>query len=463
MGKIIIQGSSGGGLDPDEITARASDVLKGKTTIDSDGEIVEGAIERRGTGGENALKIGKNSDNISVSFSAGYYENGNSNDVMPYVKVPYSLLSQTLELNANKMLENYTVAGVKGKLQTIPSVSNSLDRAVYSNDNLYITIQNGAYINNSWTGHPEIAIHKDKLVKALGVEANKMLSDKTIAGIQGTIPIRGGGQVSTATYLYHESSSKHWLVSWFPSGCYTEMNSTDRKGNSECLTNLDDVYRVLNLRPDVIKEGHTVGTMIGNLPDYASQQTVFDGASFFGFMRNGAVYNSTKYGIEDWGRYDNLRMMKNWYMIRDSSYEFTRDGTRHTGGSAFWCDYYISDKDSECYNGFFTYNSIPLFLFRKIRITFFINVYNGNLTRVETSLSFYKKDNESMRQIGSSSISETPDFEGRGGNLGSYTSEFDISNINENCHINFKFKAVNFKYWDRAYGAINVGKIELIR
>ena len=31
MGKIIIQGSRGGGLDPDEITARASDGLKGKT------------------------------------------------------------------------------------------------------------------------------------------------------------------------------------------------------------------------------------------------------------------------------------------------------------------------------------------------------------------------------------------------------------------------------------------------
>ena len=104
MGKIIIQGSSGGGLDPDEITARASDVLKGKTTIDSDGEVVEGAIERRGMGGQNALKIGKNSDSISVSFNVGYYEN--SNDAMPYIKVPCSLLSQTLEINANKILEN---------------------------------------------------------------------------------------------------------------------------------------------------------------------------------------------------------------------------------------------------------------------------------------------------------------------------------------------------------------------
>ena len=124
MGKIIIQGSSGGGLDPDEITARASDVLKGKTTIDSDGEVVEGAIERRGTGGENALKIGKNSDSISVSFSAGYYENGNSNDAMPYIKVPYSLLSQTLDIDASKILETYTVAGVKGAIRVSKTNKN---------------------------------------------------------------------------------------------------------------------------------------------------------------------------------------------------------------------------------------------------------------------------------------------------------------------------------------------------
>lgn len=460
MGKIIIQGSSGGGLDPDEITARASDVLKGKTTIDSDGEVVEGAIERRGTGGENALKIGKNSDSISVSFSAGYYENGNSNDAMPYIKVPYSLLSQTLEINASKILETYTVTGVKGKLQTIPSVSNSLDRAVYSNDNLYVTIQNGAYIYNSFTGHPEIAIHKDKLVKALGVEANKMLSDKNIAGIQGSIPVKSGTSHNTNGTRGGYNNETQRFYCDIERGAY--INNC-WSGYPEIGIHRDVFIQNLGIRPELLRQGYSLFGVQGTLPDYASQQTVFDGASFFGFMRNGAVYNSTKYGIEDWGRYDNLRMMKNWYMIRDSSYEFTRDGIRHTGGGAFWCDYYISYRDSECYNGFFSYNSIPLSLFRKIRITFFINVYNGNLTRVETSLSFYKKDNESMRQIGSSSVSETPNLEGRGGNLGSYTSEFDISNINENCHINFKFKAVNLKYSDRAYGAINVGKIELIR
>ena len=76
---------------------------------------------------------------------------------------------------------------------------------------------------------------------------------------------------------------------------------------------------------------------------------------------------------------------------------------------------------------------------------------------------FYKKENESMRRIGSAGTDNTPDFDGRSGQLGSYTREFDISNINENCHINFIFEAENWRYSGSAYGAINVGKIELLR
>ena len=68
-----------------------------------------------------------------------------------------------------------------------------------------------------------------------------------------------------------------------------------------------------------------------------------------------------------------------------------------------------------------------------------------------------------MRRIGSACTDNTPDFDGRSGQLGSYTREFDISNINENCHINFIFEAENWRYSGSAYGAINVGKIELLR
>jgi hypothetical protein len=44
MAICLIKKGGGGSADPDEITARANDVMQGKTTIDGEGEIVEGAI-----------------------------------------------------------------------------------------------------------------------------------------------------------------------------------------------------------------------------------------------------------------------------------------------------------------------------------------------------------------------------------------------------------------------------------
>lgn len=43
MGQVLITGVSGG-TNPDEITARAGDVIEGKTTIDENGEVVKGTI-----------------------------------------------------------------------------------------------------------------------------------------------------------------------------------------------------------------------------------------------------------------------------------------------------------------------------------------------------------------------------------------------------------------------------------
>lgn len=47
MGKIFITNGAGG-IDPEEITARAGDVIQGKTTIDNEGEVVVGIIQLQG-------------------------------------------------------------------------------------------------------------------------------------------------------------------------------------------------------------------------------------------------------------------------------------------------------------------------------------------------------------------------------------------------------------------------------
>lgn len=370
MGKIIIQGNSGGGADPDEISARASDVLKGKTTIDSDGEVVEGEIERRGTGGENALKIGKNSDSIYVSFSAGYYENGNSNNALPYVKVPYSLLSQTLELNANKMLENYSVAGVSG---SIPFRGRGLidDKKASGNFNIVnnyadIDIQNipeGYYKkDSSYSWSPAVRVPLQKLLDYLGIDTSKMLDTLTVGNRRGSIPVRGGGRIATKSYLWGESDTKKWFVSWMPSGYYHEMNNTDRRGFSEILTNMDDVYRVLNLRPDVIRAGHTVGFMTGTMPDYSSGRVVFNGATFDGVLVSGVADNQDKTLVT----YNQSLYLKN---ISEQYYAYEYWGIRD-GGLRFYAINRNGYRSISGYRGIVFDHSIDLSPFKKVKLVF---------------------------------------------------------------------------------------------
>jgi len=46
---LTVIGAGGGGYDEDDITARAGDVLVGKTTLDNSGELINGTIESKYT------------------------------------------------------------------------------------------------------------------------------------------------------------------------------------------------------------------------------------------------------------------------------------------------------------------------------------------------------------------------------------------------------------------------------
>ena len=55
MGKILIPGSSGGGVSSDEVNAGRAQVLRGYKTVttDSDDEVVEGTIKSINTADDN--------------------------------------------------------------------------------------------------------------------------------------------------------------------------------------------------------------------------------------------------------------------------------------------------------------------------------------------------------------------------------------------------------------------------
>lgn len=361
MGKIIIQGSGGGGLDLDEITARASDVLKGKTTIDSDGEVVDGAIERRGTGGQNALKIGKNSDSISVSFSAGYYEKGNSNDTMPYVKVPYSLLSQTLELNANKMLENYSVAGVRGTIRVSKTNKNHVktmnegfvwsdDRGlmyvIRTDDNYYIPpVSEGGY-NYVGVAEPDL-------------KPENIITGKTIGRVKGSIPVKGGTSHNTnGTRGGYDPPTQRFYCD-IERGAY--INNC-WSGYPEIGIHRDVFIQNLGIRPELLRQGYSLFGVQGTLPDYASGRVVFNGATFDGVLVSGVADNQDKTLVT----YNQSLYLKN---ISDQYYAYEYWGIRD-GGLRFYAINRNGYSSFSGYRGIVFDHSIDLSPFKKVKLVF---------------------------------------------------------------------------------------------
>ena len=417
MGKIIIQGSGGGGLDPDEITARASDVLKGKTTIDSDGEVVEGAIERRGTGGENALKIGKNSDSISVSFSAGYYENGNSNDAMPYVKVPYSLLSQTLDIDASKILETYTVAGVKGAIRVSKTNKNHVktmnegfawsdDRGlmyvIRTDDNYYIPpVSEGGY-NYVGVAEPDL-------------KPENIITGKTIGRVKGSIPVKGGTSHNTnGTRGGYDPPSQRFYCD-IERGAY--INNC-WSGYPEIGIHRDVFIQNLGIRPEMLRQGYSLFGVQGTLPDYASGRVVFNGATFDGVLVSGVADNndSIRCGITCSNVqicYKNDEYNKHFGSYIDRQYDV--NGIRDGG-----LNVYVRNNSTnrggyeDLKAGYILKESVNLTPFRRIKIGYKIlnprtytvdDARNGNpfykahLTIVLGIMSIYETDNNTQYAV----------------------------------------------------------------
>lgn len=118
MSEAILMSGGTGGVGSDEVTASKAHVLKGYKTItsDSDDEIVEGEMINRGNivdtvGFEDAYWDKK----YLARMEQGFY--AQNEQWKPCVAIPYAVLSKGIGIDANKMLDTLTLAGVRG---TIP-------------------------------------------------------------------------------------------------------------------------------------------------------------------------------------------------------------------------------------------------------------------------------------------------------------------------------------------------------
>ena len=189
MSQAIILKGGAGGVGSDDVTAGKAQVLRGYKTItsDSDDEVVEGTIPNRGNIVDTVEFVNAHWDSKFLArMEEGFYsQNG---QYKPCVAIPYAVLANGIGIDANKMLSNATVAGVRG---TIPirgyRSEDCTEMWLYPAEGGYVVRLKEGYYHAS-SGYQPYLIAPTALVKsAVNYHPEKTLSDTTTCGERGQI------------------------------------------------------------------------------------------------------------------------------------------------------------------------------------------------------------------------------------------------------------------------------------
>ena len=307
MGKILIPGSSGGGVNSDDVTASKAQVLQGYTalTADSDDEPVQGTMVNRGNGMDTVDFVDAYWDSKYVArMEQGFY--AQAGQWKPYVGIPYAVLANGIRLDANKMLDTLQVAGIRGNIRTYGAwnAASEVVNATWENK-VHVRFEEG-YYHKDGNYKPAAIVPYDTLANAIGLDASKMLNSLSVLGKQGQIKT-----VDTAESNYRiNKSASFGLDGWtnpsnpvfyvdFPHGSayYTRPDGHPHV----CI----DAVNLGDVTPDKVMRGFTATSkngvrFAGTMPDYSSGRVVFNGATFDnvlvsgvaakGFYANGTYY-----------------------------------------------------------------------------------------------------------------------------------------------------------------------------
>ena len=191
MAQAILLRGGAGGITSDDVTASKAQVLQGYTafTADSNDEPVQGTMVNRGNGMDTVEFLDAYWDSKYVArMEQGFY--AQVGQWKPYVAIPYAVLANVIHLDANKMLDNLQVAGVRGNIRTYGAwnAASEVINATWENPKkLYFRFKKGYYLDDGQYPPSVSATYKD-IANAIGVRANKILDDENILGTQGTIP-----------------------------------------------------------------------------------------------------------------------------------------------------------------------------------------------------------------------------------------------------------------------------------
>lgn len=287
MGKILIPGSSGGGVSSDDVTAKREHVLQGYTalTSDSNDEPVQGTIPNRGNG-TNVLELVNSAgeSRIYARMDEGYYsKNG---QWKPAIAIPYAVLSQSIGVDAGKMLDTLSLAGVRGAIPVRGYKGpDSPEFSYYPHEGGYLTRVEEGYYHKGNGYKPYVIVPTLKVKQAVNYHPEKTLSDTNTCGEQGQIPI------------------------WAPSGSDVIMANNSHSGqgfaydlpgvgrgivvgikNGSYIQGANYVFFPLpNLLPHNLRAGENFAGITGTMPDHSTGRTVFNGATFDGLLVSGVA------------------------------------------------------------------------------------------------------------------------------------------------------------------------------
>ena len=191
MADAILMAGGTGGVSSDDVTAGKAQVLQGYKTVttDSDDEVVEGTIPNRGNvvdtvSFENAHWESK----FVARMEEGYYSQ--AGQWKPCVAIPYAVLANGIGVDANKMLDSLTLAGVRG---TIPIRGyhgpDSGEMWLYPQEGGYVVrIEEGYYHmggNRQWK--PYVIVPTALAKSAVNYHPEATLNNTTTCGEQGQI------------------------------------------------------------------------------------------------------------------------------------------------------------------------------------------------------------------------------------------------------------------------------------
>ena len=189
MAQAILLRGGAGGVSSDDVTAGKAQVLQGYKTVtnDSDDEVVEGEIVSRGNivdtvSFENAYRDLK----FLARMEQGFYSQ--NEQWKPCVAIPYAVLANVAGIDANKMLDTLTVAGVRG---TIPIRGyrgpDCSEIFMYQPDGGYVVRIEEGYYHKSGQWKPYVVVPPTLMKSAVNYHPEKTLSDTRTCEEQGQI------------------------------------------------------------------------------------------------------------------------------------------------------------------------------------------------------------------------------------------------------------------------------------